>query len=221
MHSSILNLYLCTHYMQQHCCNVLFTGWFKRKTQNSFRCQCPRRFWELDPEILHVCLVCPCQACNGCFCFFSFRQILRFSFFRGIFVSEETPHFRRKKKNIRERLGKGTVSTCAKFQGLTLKNGVDIRTFARLSAKITAWHCNYLVLVYTRFWALNLTWYWSYAVSSSNFCAKFCTCLGAPGSAWSRKKRVIFSFFFSSYSKCLSIIDLFESLWLAGTHFRC
>ena len=23
-HSSILNLYLCTHYMQQHCCNVLF-----------------------------------------------------------------------------------------------------------------------------------------------------------------------------------------------------
>ena len=22
-HSSILNLYLCTHYMQQHCCNVV------------------------------------------------------------------------------------------------------------------------------------------------------------------------------------------------------
>ena len=23
-HSSILNLYLCTHYIQQRCCNVLF-----------------------------------------------------------------------------------------------------------------------------------------------------------------------------------------------------
>ena len=33
----------------------------------------------------------------------------------------------------------------------------------RSSAKITAWHCNYLVFVYIRFWALNLTQYWSYA----------------------------------------------------------
>ena len=39
--------------------------------------------------------------------------------------------------------------------GPTLKNGVDIWTFVRLSAKITAWHCNYLVLVYIRYWALN------------------------------------------------------------------
>ena len=39
----------------------------------------------------------------------------------------------------------------SKIQGLTLKNGVDILTFVRLSAKITAWHRNYLVLVYIRF----------------------------------------------------------------------
>ena len=45
-------------------------------------------------------------------------------------------------------LGKGTLNTCANFQGLPLKNGVDIWTFVRLSAKIAAWHCNYLVLVY-------------------------------------------------------------------------
>ena len=58
---------------------------------------------------------------------------------------------REKKKNIRRRLDKGTWNTCAKIQGLPPKNRVDIWTFVRLSAKITAWHRNYLVLVYIRF----------------------------------------------------------------------
>ena len=31
----------------------------------------------------------------------------------------------KKKKNTRKRLGKDTLNTCAKFQGLTLENGVD------------------------------------------------------------------------------------------------
>ena len=31
---------------------------------------------------------------------------------------------------------------------------MDIWTFVRYYAKITAWHRNYLVLVYSRFWAL-------------------------------------------------------------------
>ena len=31
-----------------------YTGWFKRKPRNSFRRLCPFRFWELDPEKLHV-----------------------------------------------------------------------------------------------------------------------------------------------------------------------
>ena len=63
-----------------------------------------------------------------------------------------------------------------------------------LSTKITGWQCNYLVLVYIRFWALNLTQYWSYAVSSSNFCAKLCA--NMPWSTWKRlvqKKKVHFS----------------------------
>ena len=63
------------------------TGCFKRKTQNSFRCQCPRRFGEFDPEILHTCLVCPCRAFNECFffvfCFF--RQIFGVLYLLGIF----------------------------------------------------------------------------------------------------------------------------------------
>ena len=33
---------------------------------------------------------------------------------------------KKKKKNIRERLDRGTLNTCAKIQGLTLKNAVDI-----------------------------------------------------------------------------------------------
>ena len=66
---------------------------------------------------------------------------------------EKTKKKRRKSKRLR----RGTLNTCAKFEGLTLKNGVDIGTFVQLSAKLTAWHRNYLVLVYIRFWALNLT----------------------------------------------------------------
>ena len=86
-----------------------------------------------------------------------FVRYLGFSKFWDIWVLKRPHIFGEKKKNIRKRLGKGTLNTYAKFQGLTLKNGVDISTFVRLSAKITAWHCNYLVLVYIRFWALNLT----------------------------------------------------------------
>ena len=88
---------------------------------------------------------------------------------------------------------------CAEFQGLTLKNGEDIWTLVRFSAKITAWHCNYLVFVYIRFRALNLTYYWSYAVSSSIFCAKLCTSM--PWSTWKRlvqKKKGSFFYFYSN-----------------------
>ena len=65
----------------------------------------------------------------------------------GILGSYETPHFDEKSRYIlhrRQWLSKeGPPNTCAKFQGLTLKNGVYIWTFVRLSAKITAWHRNY------------------------------------------------------------------------------
>ena len=97
----------------------------------------------------------------GFVCFCSFVRYLGFCIFGG-YLCLKRPHIfgeKKQEKNvyIRKRLGKGTLNTCAKFQGLTLKNGVDIWTFVRLSAKITAWHRNYLVLVYIRFWALNLT----------------------------------------------------------------
>ena len=106
--------------------------------------------------------------------------MLVFRYLGGIFggyLGLKRPHIssEKKKEKRRTRLGKGTLNTCAKFQGLTLKNGVDIWTFVRLSAKITAWHRNYLVLVHIRLRALNLTEYCSYAVNSSIFCAKFGT----------------------------------------------
>ena len=170
--------------------------------------------------------MCPCWAfCEWGFSFF-FSQIFVFSCFWDVWVLRD-PRFPAKKKNkkpekpIRKKLGRDTLNTCAKFQGLSLKNGVDTLTFVLYSAKITAWRRNfYLVLVYIRFRALNLTWYWSYAVSSSIFRAKLCTDM--PWSTWKplvQKKKCVN--YFSSYSKCLSIFDLFEGLWLVGTHFRC
>ena len=103
---------------------------------------------------------------------------------------------KKRKKNIRKRLGKGILNTYAKFQGLTLKNAVDIWAFVRLSAKITASHSHFLVLVYIRIWALNLTQYWPYAAMSSNVQNFAQTCLGAPRSGWSRTKEIGDCFFF-------------------------
>ena len=61
-----------------------------------------------------------------------------------------------KEKTIRKRLVGDTLNACAKFQGLALKNGVDIWTFVRLSAKIPAWFRNYMALGYIRFWATKI-----------------------------------------------------------------
>ena len=118
------------------------------------------------------------------FCFFPPGTWV-FVCFWDIWVLRD-PIFSAEKKQNRKRLGRSTLNTCAKFQGLALKNGVDISTFVRLSAKTTAWHRNYLVLVYIRFWALNLTLNWSYSVSSSNFCAKLCTHM-----PWSIRKHLV------------------------------
>ena len=93
-----------------------------------------------------------------------FRQIFGILYFLG-YLGLKRPHIlgekqqqqQQQQQNIRIRLGKGTLNTCAKIQGLALKNGVDIWTFERLITKVTAWYCNYLVLVYIRFWALNST----------------------------------------------------------------
>ena len=115
------------------------------------------------------------------FCFLFFRQIFGFLFFFWDIWVLRDPTFSAKyiyihistihtvvltadvfstfyKIYLRKRLDRGTLNTCAKFQGLTLKNGVDIWTFVRLSAKITALHRNYLGLVYIRFSALIFFW---------------------------------------------------------------
>ena len=102
--------------------------------------------------------MCPCRAFDEVFFldFFFPSDIWVFVFFGG-YLGLKKPHIfgEEKQKPIRKRLGKGTLNTCAKFQGLTLKKAVDIWTFVRLRAKITAWHRNYLVLVYIRFWAIK------------------------------------------------------------------
>ena len=102
------------------------------------------------------CLVCPCRAFNEYFLFFVFSSDLWvFIHFLG-YLGLKRPHIfgekTKKNENPPTRIGSArTHQTRAKFQGLTLKNDVDIWTFVRLSAKITAWHRNYLVLEYVRF----------------------------------------------------------------------
>ena len=115
---------------------------------------------------------------------------------------------------------------------ISLKNGVDIWTFVRWSAKITAWYRNYLVLEYiVRFWALILTCLILVVrstVSSSSICwsKNFVRSTNMPWSTWKleaarpEKKWVIF--FLPTVNSWLSVtvINLFEGLWLVGTRFQ-
>ena len=94
------------------------------------------------------------------------KGFLLFLFFRHIWVLyflgylglKEIPHFQRKKKkkNIREKLGSATLNTC-KISGSISQQRRGHLDFCAVKCKITAWHRNYLVLVYIRFRALNLT----------------------------------------------------------------
>ena len=88
---------------------------------------------------------------------------------------------------------------------------MDIWTLVRYSARITAWLRNCLVLVYVRFRALNSTQYWSYAVGASNILRETLHkhALEHLEAARSEKKN---GYFFFLYSKCVTIIDLFEGL---------
>ena len=46
--------------------------WFLHFTAQ--KSKCPRRFWQIDPEKLHTCLMCPCRAFYECvFLFFFFN----------------------------------------------------------------------------------------------------------------------------------------------------
>ena len=84
-----------------------------------------------DPEYSHTGLMCPCRPFIDFFCCFFFRPIFGFCVL-GEYLGLKGPHiFAGKKTHIRKELGRATLNTCAKFQGLTLKNGVDIRRFVR------------------------------------------------------------------------------------------
>ena len=52
------------------------TGWFTLQAPNLFPSDYPRRFLDLDREILHVSM-CPCEDLTQCFCFFlpDFRRV--------------------------------------------------------------------------------------------------------------------------------------------------
>ena len=78
--------------------------------------------------------MCPCRAFNEWgFSFWFFRHIFGVLYFWGYLGLKEPHIFGEKKKqkqtNIRKRLGRGTLNTRAKIEGLTLKNGVDIWAF--------------------------------------------------------------------------------------------
>ena len=100
-----------------------------------------------------------------------------------------------------------------KIQGLSLKNGVDIRTFVLSSAKITAWHRNYLVLVCTWWYSISgvkfdlilvlLSQFFEYLRETSHKHA-----LEHLKAARPEKMGI----FFSSYGKCPTMVDFFEGL---------
>ena len=101
---------------------ILDTGWFKHKTPNSFRVQCPRRFWEMDPEILHTRLMCPCRAfTKGIFLFFFvFSLEIEDPFKIQISQKMQKPKHlaKKKRKNSNsKRLGKGILNTLCKISG--------------------------------------------------------------------------------------------------------
>ena len=98
---------------------------------NAQKSKWPRRFRELDPEILHMCLYAlaePFWMFCCFFCFFFAENVGSLN--TQISSKKQKPKYLTKKtenkKYIFVRLGRGTLNTCAKFRGLTLKNGVDI-----------------------------------------------------------------------------------------------
>ena len=161
--------------------SISVTGWFKHTTPNCFRRQCPRRFWELDPEILHVFWCAPAEPSRmGVFCFLFFRQTFGFCFCFWYLGLKETPHFRRKKNkkenNIRKRPA-GHLDFCAvkcKNYGLASLS-LGFRVYSMLGVKF-----DLILVLRSQFF---------------EFLAKLCT--NMPWSTWKRlvqKKKGIFFF---------------------------
>ena len=105
------------------------TGWFKHKTPNSFRVQCPRRFWEIRPWIFaHVFNVPPP----------SLSRMYLGVFFKYIFgswgprISDEPPPH---KNVIGKKARQGHIKHVCKILGSISQNGVDIWNFCAVKCK--------------------------------------------------------------------------------------
>ena len=112
--------------------------------------KCPRRFREIRPwNFAHVFNVSlPSLSQMVSFVFFVFFAENVESLKTQISKKYKPPNIwqqktKKQEKNIRKRLGRGTLNTCAKCQGLSLKNGVDIGLWRNLG--FYAWSSLYLV----------------------------------------------------------------------------
>ena len=86
----------------------------------------PRRFWEMDPEILHTYLTCPCRDFYECvFVFFFPAENVGSRMTQNIPKNTKPQRSGGGGKNIRIRLGRGTLNTWVKFHDLSLNNSVD------------------------------------------------------------------------------------------------
>ena len=67
----------------------------------------------------------------------------------------------------------GSSKMCAECQCLSLKRLVGVWSFVRKHMYVLRGVALYLLVsVYDQFWVLNMTWYWSVGVRSSNVCPK-------------------------------------------------
>lgn len=97
------------------------TGWFKHTAINWLGIQCPRHFGEIDPENQQTCSMNSCQPVAEWdfyvyqFCFARYVLFLVFFIFDvWVLGNPKIPAKQMyTKKNIRQRLGKGSWNTCA------------------------------------------------------------------------------------------------------------
>ena len=90
------------------------TGWLKQIAPNLLSIQCPRRFWEMDPEIWHTCPMNPCQPVTV---FFPARYV----FWGGVFGSYEIQKFWRKKTTHSSTAWQGRIEHVCKQSGYISK----------------------------------------------------------------------------------------------------
>ena len=90
-----------------------------------------RRFWEMDPDLLHTCSTRPCQPVTQHFFLppFLVRQIFRFIYVGLKLKESHTPGKKIIKKIVHG--STGTHNTCTICQDLSSKNGVNIWAFVQ------------------------------------------------------------------------------------------